>query len=242
MSRDDADLRPIPRSPLYEQVAERLRAFIDAQQLEPGDRLMSERELAARLGVSRTSVRQALTALKVVGLVEIRHGDGVYLLRAPRDVIPSLASEIAGSEVDHPMIWEVREGIEAQAARLAADRRRDADLAAMRAALAEMEASIAAGEDGIEGDRAFHLAVVAAARNPLLRQLMGQLAEMVDRTSAASLTHAGRPPVSLEGHRAILAAIERGDGDAAAERMRAHVATSRERLAAPAAAPAADSG
>jgi len=237
----DGDLSPIPRSPLYEQVAERLRAFIDAQELQPGDRLMAERELAARLGVSRTSVRQALTALKVQGLVEIRHGDGIYLLRSSRDVIPTLASEIAGSEVDHPMIWEVREGIEAQAARLAAARRSDADLVAMGAALDEMEASIADGGDGIEGDRAFHLAVVEAARNPLLRELMSQLAELVDRTSEASLTHAGRPPVSLEGHRAILDAIAAGDGDAAADRMRAHVATSRELLA-PSAEPAAEAG
>ena len=108
----DASLEPIRRSPLYEQVAERLRGFIDAQRLQPGDRLMSERELAVQLGVSRTSVRQALTALKVMGLVEIRHGDGVYLLRSPRDLVPSLATEIVDSEVDHPMIWEVREGIE----------------------------------------------------------------------------------------------------------------------------------
>jgi GntR family transcriptional regulator, transcriptional repressor for pyruvate dehydrogenase complex len=229
----DADLRPIPRSPLYEQVADRLRAFIDAQQLQPGDRLMAERELSARLGVSRTSVRQALTALKVQGLVEIRHGEGVFLSREPRDVIPTLASEIAGSEVDHPMIWEVREGIEAQAARLAAARRDDGDLRAMRAALDEMAASIAAGDDGIEGDRHFHLAVVAAARNPLLSKLMAELAELVDRTSEASLTHAGRPTVSLEGHRAILDAIASGDGDAAAERMRAHVETSREVISTP---------
>lgn len=229
----DADLRPIPRSPLYEQVADRLRAFIDAQQLQPGDRLMAERELSARLGVSRTSVRQALTALKVQGLVEIRHGEGVFLSREPRDVISTLASEIAGSEVDHPMIWEVREGIEAQAARLAAARRDDGDLDAMRTALDEMAASIAAGDDGIEGDRDFHRAVVEAARNPLLSKLMAELAEMVDRTSAASLTHAGRPTVSLEGHRAILDAIADGDGDAAAARMRAHVETSREVISTP---------
>lgn len=222
----DASLRPIPRSPLYEQVAQRLRAFIDAQRLKPGDRLMSERDLAERLGVSRTSVRQALTALKVMGLVEIRHGDGVYLLRTGGELIPSLAAEIAGSEVDHPMIWEVREGIEVQAARLAAARRGDADLAAMRTALVEMEASIAAGGDGIEGDRAFHRAVVAAAGNPLLRELTEQLADAIDRTSEASLTHVGRPPVSLGGHRAILRAIECGDEAAAAEQMRRHVMTS----------------
>jgi GntR family transcriptional repressor for pyruvate dehydrogenase complex len=225
----DADLQPIPRSPLYEQVVERLREFIDVQRLQPGDRLMSERELAERLGVSRTSVRQALTALKVLGLVDIRHGDGVYLLRAPGDVIASFATEIVDSEIDHPMIWEVREAIEVQAARLAARRHGPEDLEAMREALAAMETSIAAGEDGIAGDRSFHHAIVVAAGNALLQQLTEQLADLIDRTSAASLTLVGRPPISLEGHRAILDAIECRDESAAADRMRRHVLTSGDR-------------
>lgn len=222
----DSGLQPITRSPLYEQVVERLRDFIDARQLRPGDRLMSERELAEQLGVSRTSVRQGLTALRVLGLVEIKHGDGVYLLRSPRDVISSLASEIVGSEVDHPMIWEVREAIEVQAARLAARRRSDADLKTMHEALELMETAIAGDDDGILEDRSFHHAIVEAAGNPLLRQLTEQLADVIDRTSQASLTLAGRPRVSLESHRAILAAIEAQDEAAAAEEMRQHVMTS----------------
>ena len=220
-------LQPIARSPLYEQVAERLRDFIDAEALQPGDRLMSERDLAERLGVSRTSVRQALTALKVMGLVEIKHGDGVYLLRTPSELIPGFISEIAGSEIDHPMIWEVREGIEMQAARLAAERRTDADLAAMRDALEAMGASIAAGGDGIEGDRDFHRAIAVAAHNPLLQELTEQLSDAIDRTSAASLTHVGRPPISLEHHHAILAAIADQDAPRAAEQMQLHVMASR---------------
>lgn len=219
-------LQPINRSPLYEQVVERLREFIDVQQLKPGDRLMSERELAEQLGVSRTSVRQALTALKVLGLVEIRHGEGVYLLRPPGAVIPSLAFEIVESEVDHPMIWEVREGIEVQAARLAARRRTDEDLEAMRAALRDMRESIADGGDGIDGDRRFHRAVAQAAHNALLAQLTDQLSDVIDRTSAASLTLAGRPEVSLRAHQAILDAIEAGDEALASDRMRRHVETS----------------
>jgi GntR family transcriptional repressor for pyruvate dehydrogenase complex len=226
----EAGLQPIARSPLYEQVVERLREFIDAQQLKPGDRLMSERELAERLGVSRTSVRQGLTALRVLGLVEIKHGDGVYLLRSPRHVIPSLASEIVGSEVDHPMIWEVREAIEVQAARLAARRRSAADLKAMRETLDLMETAIAGGDDGIAEDRRFHHAIVDAAGNPLLRQMTEQLAEVIDRTSQASLTLAGRPSISLEAHRAILAAIEARDEAAAAEEMRQHIMTSGHRV------------
>jgi GntR family transcriptional regulator, transcriptional repressor for pyruvate dehydrogenase complex len=226
----DAGLQPIARSPLYEQVVERLREFIDAQRLQPGDRLMSERELAEQLGVSRTSVRQGLTALRVLGLVEIKHGDGVYLLRSPRDLIPSLASEIVGSEVDHPMIWEVREAIEVQAARLAARRRSAADLRAMHEALDLMETAIAGGDDGIQEDRRFHHAIVDAAGNPLLIQMTGQLAEVIDRTSQASLTLAGRPRVSLDAHRAILAAIEAQDEAAAAEEMRQHVMTSGQQV------------
>jgi len=226
----DPGLQPISRSPLYEQVVERLREFIDAQRLQPGDRLMSERELAERLGVSRTSVRQGLTALRVLGLVEIKHGDGVYLLRSPRDVIPSLASEIVGSEVDHPMIWEVREAIEVQAARLAARRRSAKDLREMRAALDLMETAVAGGDDGIQEDRRFHTAIVEAAGNPLLRQMTEQLTDVIDRTSQASLTLAGRPPISLDAHRAILAAIEAQDEAAAAEGMRQHVMTSGQQV------------
>ncbi|MDW5593388.1 FadR/GntR family transcriptional regulator [Conexibacter stalactiti] len=224
-------LTPIPRSPLYEQVAERLRGYIETQGLKPGDRLISERDLAEQLGVSRTSVRQALTALRVQGLVEIKHGDGVFLLEQPGAIVPTLASEIVDSEGDHPMIWEVREAIEVQAARLAARRSSAADRAAMGAALEQMERSIAAGDDGIDGDRAFHAALAVAAHNPLLQQLTEQLLGVFDRTSAASLTLAGRPDVSLAGHREILAAIARGDEAAAAEAMRQHVMTSGQRVA-----------
>jgi GntR family transcriptional regulator, transcriptional repressor for pyruvate dehydrogenase complex len=227
-----AELQPIARTPLYEQVVDRLREFIDVQRLEPGDRLMSERELAQQLGVSRSSVRQALTALKVVGLIEIRHGDGVYLLRSPGDVIPSLAIEVANAQVDHPMIWEVREGVETQAARLAARRRTKRDLVRLRQALDSMSASVAAGGDGVVADRHFHHAIWDAAHNEMLSQVVGQLREAIDRTSEASLTVPGRPPTSLEAHEAILAAIEAQDEEAADAAMRAHVASSAESVVA----------
>jgi GntR family transcriptional regulator, transcriptional repressor for pyruvate dehydrogenase complex len=222
------ELRPISRSPLYEQVAERLQEFIAGQNLQPGDRLLAERELAEQLGVSRTSVRQALTALRVMGLVDIRHGDGVYLQRPPSDLVSTFASAVAQAEVDHPMIWEVREGIEVQAARLAARRRMRKDLQAMKRALAAMATSIDEGGDGIEGDRRFHRAIVDAAHNELLKHLIGQISDVVDRASEASLTLPGRPPRSLEAHREILAAIEARDETAAAEAMRRHVMASAE--------------
>jgi GntR family transcriptional regulator, transcriptional repressor for pyruvate dehydrogenase complex len=219
-------LQPIERSPLYVVVAERLRNFIESENLKPGDRLLPERELAEQLGVSRTSVRQALTAMRVMGLIDVRPGAGAYLQRPPADLVSSLAAEVAKAEVDHPMIWEVREGVEVQAARLAARRRSDEDLAAMSEALDAMAGSIEGGGDGVDGDRLFHRAVIAAAHNELLSQLVEELGDMVDRTSEVSLTLPGRAPRSLVVHREILAAIESGDEEDAAERMRLHIAES----------------
>jgi GntR family transcriptional repressor for pyruvate dehydrogenase complex len=223
---DHPALQPIVRSPLYETIVDRLRRFIDVEQLQPGDRLMSERQLADQLGVSRHSVRQALTALRVMGMVEIRHGDGVYLLRPPNDVIPNLAQAMLDSEVDHPMIWEVREGVEVQAARLAARRRTPDDLSAMESAIDAMARSVADGGDGIAGDSDFHRALADASHNPLLRRLVDEIAEAIDRTSEASLTIAGRPPVSLDAHRRILGAIRDGDEARAADEMHDHIAVS----------------
>jgi|KBSMisStaDraftv2_1062788.scaffolds.fasta_scaffold199890_2 GntR family transcriptional repressor for pyruvate dehydrogenase complex len=226
----DPELKRIERSPLYEVVAARLREFIESRNLKPGDRLMPERELAEQLGVSRTSVRQGLTAMRVMGLIDIRPGAGAYLARPIDDLVPSLASAVAQVEADHPMIWEVREGVEVQAARLAASRRTKKDLAAMTSALDAMESSIEGGGDGIDGDRLFHHAISEAAHNYLLSGLIDQLSDAIDRTSQVSLTLPGRAPRSLKAHRKILAAIEAGNPDRAAEAMRRHVAESAENV------------
>lgn len=218
-------LRPIRRSALYEEVVERLREFIDVHELKPGDKLMPERELAEQLGVSRTSVRQAITALRVLGIVEVRPGDGAYLVEA-EELIPSLALEVLESEADHPMIWEVREAVETQAARLAAARRSEDDLERMRAALEAMEESVAAGGEGVVGDRRFHEAILQASHNPLLQRLFEQLADAIDRTSQGSLGLKGQPAISLDAHRRVLEAIAAGDVAAAGDRMREHTEAS----------------
>src|SRR5215218_317259 len=104
-------LEPSRRQPLYERVVHRLEALIRAEELQPGDRLIAERELAGRLGVSRTSVRQALTALRVRGIVEVRHGDGIYLLRQADDLLGTLAEGLIESHAHLPAINEAREAI-----------------------------------------------------------------------------------------------------------------------------------
>ncbi len=217
-------LEPIRRAPLYEQAADKLRTLIDAKHLAPGDRLPAERDLAARLGVSRSSIRQALTMLRVMGLLEIRHGTGIYLLRPVRDVIPPIAVESVGADPVLPAVSEVREVLESHAARMAARHRTAVDLATMAHAIAEMETEIGRGEPGLEGDRRFHRAVIAAARNPVLADLMLDLQPTVDLVSKGSLERAGQPPRSLATHRLIFEAVTRQDEEEAASLMHDHLA------------------
>ena len=168
-------------------------------------------------------MRQALAALRTIGLVDVRHGHGAYLARPAEELVASLSVEVLHAQADHPMVWEAREAIEVHAARLAAVRATSADLAAMRDALAAMDAALAAGDEGAQADGDLHRAIVAAAHNPLLVGLFESLGEAVDRTSAASLSIPGRPPESLRAHRAIVEAIEDRDADRAASEMTSHL-------------------
>jgi GntR family transcriptional repressor for pyruvate dehydrogenase complex len=229
-TRSSSRMRPVSRKPVYEQVSDRLREFIDENGLQPGDKLMTERELAAQLGVGRSTVREAITALRAQGLVEVRHGEGIYLLRPTDDLITTLAEELVATHVDHPYIWEARQAIEVQCARLAASRAADEDLAAIQAALELMAEEIESGQAALEGDRKFHLGVVQASHNPILIQLVAGIREAFDKTSETSLTRAGQPARSLAEHRAIFAAIADGDPALSAERMLAHLVATTDDL------------
>ena len=154
--------------------------------MQPGDRLPSERSLAEQLGVSRTSLRQALTALRVEGLIDVRHGHGMTLVRSIDDVVPPIDAEILEGHPEVAAAGEVRNALEALAARLAAQRRDADDLEAMVAGIREMDGEIRRGESGIDGDRMFHAAILAAARNPVLTELLGAVSVHSARIAEAS--------------------------------------------------------
>ncbi|GAA1900467.1 FadR/GntR family transcriptional regulator [Lapillicoccus jejuensis] len=214
-------LRPVTKGRLYEQVVDRLRAHAQEAGLTAGSRLPAERDLAARLGVSRASVAQAIVALEVQGLVETRHGGGVYLRR------DSLDGEPYGDLVTRrrllPDVLDARDALETKLAALAAGRRTDADLAAMEDALRVMREQVAAGEPPEEGDRLFHGAVVAAARSRLLAAFYDEIRDRIAESRHESLRQPGRPEQSLADHEAVLAAIRRGDAAGAAAAMHEHV-------------------
>lgn len=209
---------------VYEAVTEAICEYIERVELTPGDRIPSERDLAGRLRVSRASVRQAMTELRVMGLIEVRHGDGAYLRRPLEARVPAIKPEVAAaSEPEYAHLREVRIILEGSAARLAAGRRDAEDLDALRRALVQMRAEVEAGNFGLEGNRSFHVAVMRASHNPVLIELLTGLGGRIDRLSEASLSRPRQAELSLETHEEIFAAIEQGEPDAAEELMRDHV-------------------
>jgi len=209
--------------PVYAEIAARVRELAAHERLDSGDRLPPERELARLLGVSRTSLREALTALRVNGEIEVRRGNGIYLLRSPSETISPIPADLREQHPGLPALGEVRNALEALAAELAAIRRTDGDLVSIVEAIRTMDDEISQGGHGIAGDRMFHSAILAAAANPALSALLDQLADGANRIAAASLQRPGQPPRSLSAHRLILEAIVVRDSDLASRLMRKHL-------------------
>ncbi|MFF5503946.1 FadR/GntR family transcriptional regulator [Streptomyces roseolus] len=207
-------LRP---SPLVEQAAERLREQITSGHWPVGTRLPGETTLAKELGVGRSTVREALRALAGAGLVQPRQGAGVFVTATrPVEDWPTRLRKAAVSDV-----YEVRMLVEVQAARLAALRRTDADIEAMREALGGRRAA-AEGDDAgfVDADIRVHAALIAAAHNPVLTDLFAEFAPalrqgLIDLLDLLAL-RAGEPRHGEDSHIALVAAVEAGDADEAA--------------------------
>ncbi|RCV56155.1 FadR/GntR family transcriptional regulator [Marinitenerispora sediminis] len=213
--------RPLTRPRLYERLVERLCEYIRDARLAPGDRLPPERELAVTLGVSRASLSQALVALEVQGVIEVRHGDGAIVRRTVAE--EQVLALLRDRDNRRTEIIEARQALEVKLAELAAERRTEADLAEIDAALEQMRAEIRGGDRGVSGDERFHAAVTHAARSRLLGRMMAEISPMITETRVESLSQPDRPSASLAGHERIAAAIRAGDPQRAADAMRAHL-------------------
>ena len=214
-------LRPVTRPRLYEVIVEQLCGYIADNEMSPGDRLPAERELAANLGVSRASLSQALVALEVQGVLSVRHGDGAILVRPP---IEERAIKALREHADRiPDIIEAREALEVKLAGLAAARRTDAEMAAIDASIAMMEAEVETGDRGVVGDEMFHEALTAAAHSSLLAKLMHEISGLIRETRIESLSQEDRPRASLEGHRRIAEAVRKQNPQEASRAMADHI-------------------
>jgi len=209
---------------LYRQIADQIRALIKDGEFAAGARLPPERDLAKQLGVSRPSVREALIALEVEGLVDVRIGSGIYV-RMPGDGQSSDASKDAAAGPYE--LLRARHLIESECAALAAKIAKKEQLRAIVAALDDMQRELAAGDMPLVGDRLFHLRIAEATGNGALVHVIRMLWEERTGPLYKQLEHHYDSPdlwqAAIAEHRAVVDAIASRDAPRARATMQRHL-------------------
>ncbi len=216
-------LEAIPRSRVYQAVAQQIQDRI-LTQLSPGDRLPSERDLAHLLGVSRSSVREAVHSLQLLGLLETRQGVGTVVLDPLlRCGVDPMADVLTQRRKMIGELLEVRRLLEPAVARIAARHISPEQLAEMENILLRQEEKLRVAEPAVEEDSLFHYAIAAAAHNSVLLKLVNVLMDLLREIRERSLQEQGRGEKSLSGHRRILEALKQHDAAAAGAAMQFHL-------------------
>ena len=211
-----------PNDRLYQELARQLMEELASGQYPLGSRLPAERELTAKYNVSRPTVREAIIALEVQGLVEVRLGSGAYVKRLPgKDDTP-------GFNISAFELTEARLLFEGEAAALAAAQITDAELAEIAQLVRDIARENTDPNGTEEADRAFHMAIARATRNTAIVDAIEQLWDLRASSPEAALLHekarhANIKPV-VEEHNAILDALRARDPAAARAAMRTHLA------------------
>jgi len=212
-------------SRLYEQIVQQIEDSVLNGSLKPGDQLPAERDLAQRLGVSRTAVREAVKALREKGLVEAYSGRGTFITdgtsQAARQSFDLMVK--IGQQDGSTHLAELRLILEPGIAALAAARVQEPELVTMREAVATMDRSQRDPAAYIEADLDFHLALAEAAANPLILSLIDSIVGLLREQRIKIFNIEGGPQRGQVHHKRILEAVERRDPEMARGAMRAHL-------------------
>jgi GntR family transcriptional regulator, transcriptional repressor for pyruvate dehydrogenase complex len=218
-----SDFEAIRKNKVYEEVAKQIERMI-LKKLRPGDKLPSERELAEMLQVSRSSIRDAIRGLELIGLVEPRQGSGTIVRELSTE---SLVNPIANAlKHRHEMVTELldfRKMLEPPLAARAATHASPEETAEMEEILRRQEERQAKGEAAIAEDAEFHYSIALASGNSVVLKVIDTIMDLLRETRERSLQVEGRSQKSLAAHRKILTAIKRHDGEAAKAAMRRHI-------------------
>jgi DNA-binding FadR family transcriptional regulator len=227
------NLGPLRATQLYERIVERIAGEIRLGLLRPGERLPSERDLARRLEVGRSSVREAIAALQLQGVLETRPGSGSFVAMDAVERVQELAGPGDGGlalphDASPSALLEARALLEPAVAALAARRGRPDPYAEELLARMDRAADGSAHAEWNEGDRLFHRQIAVMADNPVLVALADHIAATMDeplwqRLRDESVAVAGRARLHAAEHRMIYEAIVAGDAEAAAFYATQHI-------------------
>ncbi len=217
------EFEAIRKNRVHEEVAKQIERLI-LEKLRPGDKLPAERELAEMFGVSRSSIRDAIRRLDLMGLVEPRQGAGTVVREISTDVLVSpLSNVIAHKRQLVGELLDFRRMLEPPLAARAAGHASTEDIAEMEEILRRQDKKVRGGELAVEEDSEFHYRIAMASGNSVVLKVLDVVMDLLRETRSRSLQSEGRPRKSLAGHRRIFAAIKRRDAAAAETAMRQHV-------------------
>ncbi len=211
----------------YMEIVEQISRMIREKELQPGEKLPSERALSSELGTGRQCLREALSVLEVLGLIEVKKGRGTFVRE---DALSNLTTkDLDIEEVGDPFaLLEARKALEPQVAFLAAKMVQPKDLAEMQEILAEMAEVLERGEHASAQDKRLHLVIARASRNPVFHKLMNEIiANMGKRLwlilKEKSLQVGGRNERYHEEHINLVQAIQQGNARLAEKIMIQHL-------------------
>ncbi|HSO20919.1 MAG TPA: FadR/GntR family transcriptional regulator [Desulfosarcina sp.] len=220
-------LKPIKPKRISDQVFDQLRELIFRGEFKAGEKILTERELAEAFGVSRTSVRDAINKLVVMGLLEQKQGQGTFVRSPDAKEKSILANMVESQDASISDLLEVRMGLECNAAAMAATRAVEKDFQFMEKSIEEMQKEVASGRLGTEADASFHMAIAYATNNPLQVFIMKNFYDFLFTGIKANLEGLYKIPgnidIILKQHQSIFQAIRSHDPDAAFEAMKRHI-------------------
>ncbi|ABR47043.1 GntR domain protein [Alkaliphilus metalliredigens QYMF] len=222
--------RPIKSTKVYEQVAEQIQDMIVNGELQKGDKLPSERHLAEELQVSRASIREALRALQIIGLIDVRQGEGSYINHSFEKCLFQPLSIMFMLQQSKPEeIIELRKIIEVEAAYLAAKRADDEEIEQLRSLIEQLKIlkDLDDEETSVSVDKQFHYLIAKSSKNQLLVNVLNVISELMDKfikdARGMILIREENKEVLINQHEAIFKGLENRDPDATAGAMQAHI-------------------
>lgn len=215
-----------------QEVLKQIRTLIIEEKLRPGDRLLGEREMAVELGVSRTTLREALRTMELLGWLEIKPGGGTFIRDAQlNEVISPLALALSVEPARIEELWETRITLEVECAGLAALRASEEDLQGIADALREMKYSVGDLEVYAKADAQFHFLVAQASQNSMMNRLLQtfvvHILELIKKAGPLRFSHDVGGLDTIQEHISIYEAIASRNAEEARVQMRKHLEGSR---------------
>ncbi|ALS23068.1 MULTISPECIES: FadR/GntR family transcriptional regulator [Paenibacillus] len=227
-------LKPIKKKRLFEEIIVAIEQYVQEENIQPGEKLPSENELASIFNVSKTAVREAMSVLNANGILETRPGSGIYLKDIHGESIVVRVTSNLMEKGELQEILDFRRGLEVEAAGLAATRGTEEQFAKIRKAHEDMVEANGAGIIGVDEDYNFHEEIILASHNSIYRDIFKAVSPKLKEAMRISKMQSMKTPglflQAYQEHEDIMEALFKRDSEGASRAMRHHLIRNEEKI------------